>query len=45
LFTQNSRGGVRYCASARMPPAKECQAGVMLIGQFRNFTANSAAPP
>ena len=35
----------RYCASANIPPAKECQAGVTLIGQFRSFTATSAAPP
>ncbi len=31
-----------YCASARIPPAKACQAGVRLIGQFRSFTATSA---
>jgi len=28
-----------------MPPANQCQAGVMLIGQFKNFTASSAMPP
>ena len=35
----------RYCAIASMPPAKECQGGVMLIGQFRSLTAISAMPP
>jgi hypothetical protein len=34
-----------YCASANIPPARECQAAVMLIGQFRSFTATSARPP
>lgn len=34
-----------YCASANIPPARECQTGVALIGQFRSFTATSAAPP
>ena len=34
-----------YCAIANMPPAKECQSGVTLIGQFRSFTAISAMPP
>jgi len=28
-----------------MPPAKECQSGVTLIGQFRTLTAISAMPP
>jgi hypothetical protein len=28
-----------------MPPAKECQSGVTLIGQFKSFTAISAPPP
>ena len=35
----------RYCAIANMPPAKECQSGVVLIGQFRSFTASRAMPP
>ena len=34
-----------YCAIAKMPPAKPCQAWVSLIGRFRSFTAISAAPP
>ena len=34
-----------YCAIANIPPASECQAAVVLIGQFRNFTATSAMPP
>ena len=34
-----------YCASANIPPASECQADVVLIGQFRSFTASSAMPP
>ena len=34
-----------YCASANIPPARECQAAVTLIGQFRSFTATRAAPP
>ena len=34
-----------YCAIARMPPAKECHAAVVLIGQFSSFTATSAMPP
>ena len=29
----------------QMPPANQCQAGVMLIGQFKSFTAISAKPP
>ncbi len=32
-------------AIANMPPAKECQSGVTLIGQFRSLTAISARPP
>ena len=39
------RRSLRYCASARIPPASECQAGVTLIGQFSSLTATSAAPP
>ena len=34
-----------YWASANIPPAKECQAAVVLMGQFRIFTATKAAPP
>ena len=34
-----------HCASARIPPASECHADVVLIGQFRSFTASSAIPP
>ncbi len=34
-----------YWASAKIPPAKECQADVALMGQFRIFTATSAMPP
>jgi hypothetical protein len=36
---------LRYCASANIPPAKECHSGVALIGQFKSFTAISAMPP
>ena len=34
-----------YCASVNIPPARACQAAVVLIGQFNSFTASSAAPP
>jgi hypothetical protein len=40
-----SQGRQSYCASANMPPAKECQSGVTLTGKFKSFTAISAAPP
>jgi hypothetical protein len=41
----DGHGSALYCESANIPPAKECQAGVTLIGQFSSFTAISAAPP
>src|SRR6266567_4517470 len=35
----------RYCASANIPPAKECHHELLLIGRFSTLTAISATPP
>ena len=45
VFLAESQAAECYCAIAKMPPAKECQNGVTLIGQFRSLTAISAMPP
>jgi hypothetical protein len=43
--TPTSSRRFRYCASANIPPAKECHPELVLIGRFSTLTAISAAPP
>ena len=45
LMSARTTEPVCYCAIAKMPPARECQSGETLIGQFRSLTAISAMPP